>query len=78
MGLTRTEAAILDRWDSGQPCRQIAREIGLKLTRVQKLVRDMDGNAEHRTHRNSTAASSLALREAIFSALATRQKGATA
>lgn len=66
MPATSTENIILDRWENGQPCRMIARETGIRLARVEKIIRNTGSTSEDRRHRIRMAKDSHALREAIL------------
>lgn len=77
MGLTRTEAAILDRWDAGHAMRQIARETGLTMARVRKVVETYHCRPGTRAHRARMAHGSTLLRTAILAQF-TAAQGAVA
>ena len=64
-GLTPKEKAVMERWDGGQPIRQIARELGRDVDRVRNTVIYYDGAADHRIERGNMAACSAALLRAI-------------
>lgn len=46
VGLTPLESAIMDRVDANIPLTEIARELGLKVNRVEKLARYYNSGME--------------------------------
>lgn len=64
-GLTPQERQVMDRWDSGQSIRRIARELGKPVQRVRNLIIYYDGAADRRVSDRAMIAASAQLLRAI-------------